>query len=74
MASVEVAKNFRFRGKAGLEGQEGRQKIPVVFTPVKKMPSKLGSRSRVARSMILMDGKRFIMAWYTREEEASTDF
>jgi len=36
--------------------QVGRQKIPVLVTPVKNSPSKLGSRSTSARYMVSSSG------------------
>src|SRR5437660_10828100 len=55
-ASVAEGKYRRFRASAVLAGQDGRQKIPVVRTATKKIPSKLGSRSRRARSITRREG------------------
>src|SRR5262249_34846077 len=41
--------------------QVGRQKIPVVRTPTKKMPSKLESRSTSARYIVSAGGRRSIV-------------
>ena len=56
-----MPKNSTFSGLGLRAGQVGRQKMPVVFTPAKKTPSKVESRSRNAFCMVLTGGSVSMM-------------
>jgi hypothetical protein len=57
MASAGEEKNSTFLLAGFFALQAGRQKIPVVFTPVKKTPSNEGSLARKARNITLSGGR-----------------
>jgi hypothetical protein len=52
MASFVLLKNSTFSGFGFRAVQVGLQKIPVVFTPIQKTPSKLASLLKEALYMI----------------------
>src|SRR5207244_1560296 len=56
-ASLELAKKSTFCRAGFFAVQVGRQKIPVVRTPAKKMPSKLESRFTSARYIVSDEGR-----------------
>src|SRR5258708_4037968 len=57
MASLGEPKNSIFSGLGRLAVQVGRQKIPVVFTAVKKIPSNDASRAESAAYIRSAEGK-----------------
>src|SRR5207244_12372702 len=74
-ASLELAKKSTFSRAGFFAVQVGRQKIPVVRTPTKNMPSKLGSRFTSARYIVSVGGRSssvFIrVRWQTYNNRAS---
>src|SRR5262245_3457549 len=59
-ASPTVAKNVTFSGSGLRAGHAGRQKMPVVFTPVKNTPSYEPSPAMKAATIVSREGCAFM--------------
>src|SRR5207302_10671269 len=68
-ASRTFEKYSTFRGSGFLAGHDGRQNIPVVRTPRKKMPSYEASFARYAPCISLVGGIVFMRSLFLESEQ-----
>src|SRR5947209_9899672 len=68
-ASRAFEKYSTFRGSGFLAGHDGRQNIPVVRTPRKKMPSYEASFARYAPCISLVGGIVFMRSLFLESEQ-----
>src|SRR5450759_5746494 len=74
MASIPEAKNSTFSSLGFFALQVGRQKMPVVLTPVTNKPSKEESRCVNARNISAMGGSFFMPLILICGDTRATDF